>query len=275
MVSNLFREYEFELVYHLGAYAAEGFSHFIRRFNYSNNLVGSVNLINEAVRHEVDCFVFTSSNAVYGDATVPMTEETMPDPEDPYGIAKYAVEMDLRAAEDMFGLNHVIFRPHNVYGEYQNIGDRYRNVVGIFMNQILRGEPMTIFGDGQQKRAFSYIGDIIGPIAEAPWVPEPQNRVFNIGADEPYAVNQLAEEVAMAMGVPDHSVNHLPSRNEVEVAYCDHDRARDVFGESRGTSLTEGLKMMADWVQEVGARKSQEFGDIEVRKNLPPSWREA
>lgn len=273
LVTELFATYEFDLVYHLGAYAAEGLSHFIRRFNYRNNLIGSVNLVNEAVRHGTDCFVFTSSIAVYGQAEVPMHEDTTPRPEDPYGIAKYAVELDLRAAHDIFGLDFVVFRPHNVYGEYQNIGDRYRNVVGIFMNQILRGEPITVFGDGEQKRAFTYIGDIVGPMARAPWVQESRNRVFNIGADEPCTVNKLAKLVARVMGQPDHPVDHLPPRKEVEVAYCDHSRVRDVFGELTHTPLPRGLERMAEWVQREGARTSREFDDIEVRKNLPPSWR--
>lgn len=272
LVGRLFDEYKFDLVYHLGAYAAEGLSHFIRRFNYHNNLIGSVNLINEAVRHRIECFVFTSSIAVYGDAEVPMTEEITPDPEDPYGIAKYAVEMDLEAARDMFGLDYVIFRPHNVYGEYQNIGDKYRNVVGIFMNQILRGEPMTVFGDGEQKRAFSYVGDIIDSIAEAPWVKEARNRIFNIGADEPHTVNELAEEVARAMGQPDHPIRHLRPRNEVDIAYCDHSRARAVFGETSHTPLEEGVRRMASWVKGVGARQSQQFQNIEIRRSLPPAW---
>lgn len=272
LMSELFERHRFDLVYHLGAYAAEGLSHFIRRFNYTNNLIGSVNLINEGVKHGTDCMVFTSSIAVYGDAPVPMTEEMKPDPEDPYGIAKYAVEMDLRAAHEMFGLDYVIFRPHNVYGEYQNIGDRYRNVVGIFMNQILRDEPMTIFGDGEQQRAFSYVGDLVGPMAEAPWIDRARNRVFNIGADEPYSVNRLAEEVARAMDAPGHPVTHLPPRNEVKVAYSDHSAVRDVFGERSRTGLREGLARMADWVREVGSRTSQEFDEIEVRKHLPPSW---
>ena len=272
LLSDLFDEHGFDYVYHLGAYAAEGLSHFIRRFNYTNNLIGSVNLINQAVKHETECFVFTSSIAVYGEAPVPMTEEMRPDPEDPYGIAKYAVEMDLGAATDMFGLDHVIFRPHNVYGEHQNIGDKYRNVVGIFMNQILRGEPMTIFGDGQQERAFSYVGDIIGPIAKAPWVEEARNTVFNIGADEPHTVNELAEEVAKAMGAPGHPVKHLPARNEVEVAYCDHTRVQEVFSPPDPTTLSEGLRRMSRWVEDVGARQSEDFEDIEIRKNMPPSW---
>src|SRR5262249_46273576 len=159
-----------------------GLSHFIRRFNYTNNILGSINLINESVRHEVECFVFTSSIAVYGAITPPMREDQAPRPEDPYGIAKLAVEYDLAAARHMFGLPYVVFRPHNVYGEYQNLGDPYRNVIGIFMNRVMSGEPMTIFGDGTQRRAFSYVGDIAPIIAGSPWVPAARNEVFNIGA---------------------------------------------------------------------------------------------
>ncbi len=272
LVSDIFDEYSFHYVYHLAAYAAEGLSHFIRRFNYTNNLIGSVNLINEAVRHDTQCFVFTSSIAVYGEGQVPMCEDMTPEPEDPYGIAKYAVEMDLESAHDMFGLDHVVFRPHNVYGEYQNIGDRYRNVVGIFMNQVLRGEPLTVFGDGEQKRAFSYVRDITGPIARAPFVDDAYNRVFNIGADKPYTVNALVDAVRSAMGTPDHPVKHLPARNEVKVAYSDHTAAQEVFGHRKYTSLSDGLRRMAQWVNEVGARKSSVFENIEVPKNLPSIW---
>ena len=137
MLENLFSKGRFDYVYHLAAYAAEGLSHFIRRFNYENNLIGSVNLINQSVLHGVKCFVFTSSIAVYGKNQLPMTEDLVPVPEDPYGIAKHAIELDIKAAHEIFGLNYTIFRPHNVYGENQNISDRYRNVIGIFMNQIM------------------------------------------------------------------------------------------------------------------------------------------
>ena len=154
-LDELFDRYQFDRVYHLAAYAAEGLSHFIKRFNYTNNVIGSVNLINAAVNHDVDCFVFTSSIAVYGAGQLSMTEQMRPEPKDSYGIAKFAVEQELRASHEMFGLDYVIFRPHNVYGELQNIGDRYRNVLGIFINQIMQGEPLSIFGDGTQTRAFS------------------------------------------------------------------------------------------------------------------------
>src|ERR1043165_793703 len=120
LVTGIFREQRFSAVYHLAAYAAEGLSHFIRRFNYTNNVVGSMNIINECVKHEVPRIVFTSSIAVYGANQLPMREDLVPEPEDPYGIAKYAVELDLRESHEMFGLDHIIFRPHNVYGERQN-----------------------------------------------------------------------------------------------------------------------------------------------------------
>src|SRR5580700_7399155 len=181
LVNRLFAEHQFEHVFHLAAYAAEGLSHFIKHFNYTNNLLGSVNLINASVNTGVKCFVCTSSIAVYGRNQLPMTEEAVPQPEDPYGIAKYAVELDLREAHEMFGLNYVVFRPHNVYGELQNIGDRYRNVIGIFMNQIMQGQPMTIFGDGKQTRAFSYIDDVAPVIAVSVARPESYNQIFNVG----------------------------------------------------------------------------------------------
>jgi len=273
LVKRLFAETRFDHVFHLAAYAAEGLSHFIRRFNYENNLVGSVNLINASVNHNVKCFVFTSSIAVYGKNQLPMTEELVPRPEDPYGISKYAVELDLRAAHDLFGLNHVVFRPHNVYGERQNIGDRYRNVVGIFMNNILQGKPLPIFGDGKQTRAFSYIGDVAPIIAECVEQPAAYNEVFNVGADQPYSVNELAQVVCKAMGA-EFKPQYLPARNEVVHAYSSHDKVARVFGYKPRFSLQEGIERMAAWVRKVGARQSKPFGELDITKNLPPSWRD-
>src|SRR5690606_14307341 len=120
-----------------------------------------------------------SSIAVYGSAPPPMTEDMTPQPEDPYGIAKYAVEQDLRQAWQMFGLPYTIFRPHNVYGERQNVADRYRNVIGIFMNQIMTGKALTVFGDGEQSRGFTYVKDISPILAQAPLNPDAKNEIFN------------------------------------------------------------------------------------------------
>jgi UDP-glucose 4-epimerase len=200
-----------------------------------------------------------------------MTEDTRPCPEDSYGIAKLAVEQELKVCKEMFELDHVIFRPHNVYGENQNIGDKYRNVVGIFMNQILQNKPMTVFGDGTQTRAFSYIGDIVPIMADAIEVRGAYNQIFNIGADQPYSVNELASATARAMGV-EPNVVHLPARNEVLNAYSSHEKVRRVFGQRKLHHLDEGLCRMAEWVRQHGARSSQKFKDVEVTKNFPQAW---
>jgi UDP-glucose 4-epimerase len=261
----------FDYVYHLGAYAAEGLSHFIRAYNYSTNLVASMHLLNEAVKSKARCFVFTSSIAVYGKNQLPMTEDLVPQPEDPYGISKYAVELDLRAAHEMFGLNHVIFRPHNVYGERQNIADRYRNVIGIFMNQLLQDQPLTVFGDGRQTRAFSHVDDVAPVIARAPLVPAAAGGVFNIGADTPYTILELAEEIAAAFDRPCR-LKHLPPRNEVVHAFSDHSKLHRVFNPPPAVDLKTGIRRMAEWVKARGPATPVKFSDIEIRDKLPASW---
>jgi UDP-glucose 4-epimerase len=271
LINSLFEQHSFDYVYHLAAYAAEGLSHFIKRFNYNNNLIGSVNLINAAINHNVKCFVFTSSIAVYGAGQTPMSEEMTPVPEDSYGISKLAVEQELRVSHEMFGLNYVIFRPHNVYGERQNIGDRYRNVVGIFMNQLLQGEPMTVFGDGLQQRAFTHIRDVAPIVAESVDFPAARNTVFNVGADVAYTVNELAEVVSHAMEKP-CNINYLDARNEVKIAFSDHSKAERVFGTHEKIALPLGVSAMAEWVRLHGARESSVFEEIEVPRNLPASW---
>lgn len=271
LVNRLFDVHRFDIVYHLAAYAAEGLSHFIKRFNYTNNLIGSVNLINACVNHGVGTIVFTSSIAVYGSNQVPMREDLLPTPEDSYGIAKYAVEMELKASHEIFGLDAVIFRPHNVYGERQNLGDKYRNVIGIFMNRLMQGEPMPIFGDGEQRRAFTYIGDIAPAIARSPLEPAAKNQVFNIGSDQHYSVNELALEVTKAMQLPGR-IEHKPARNEVKVAFSDHTRFQQVFPRATSTPLDEGLRRMAQWAKKAGIRQSRDFDGIEIPKNMPPSW---
>jgi UDP-glucose 4-epimerase len=243
LIKNIFKENKIEYVFHIAAYAAEGLSHFIKRFNYNNNLIGSVNLINQSIIHKVKCFVFTSSIAVYGKNQLPMTEDTIPMPEDSYGIAKYAVEQELEVSHKMFGLNYIIFRPHNVYGERQNIGDKYRNVIGIFMNQILQNKPLTVFGDGEQSRAFSYIGDVAPVIAKSIYIPEAYNYVFNVGADVPYTINQLIQNVREVMG-NDPKIRYLEPRNEVVHAYSSHKKAESVFKISNKIDLNTGLRRM-------------------------------
>jgi UDP-glucose 4-epimerase len=273
LINNLFEENKFSYVFHLAAYAAEGLSHFIRRFNYNNNLIGSINLINAAINTgTVKCFVFTSSIAVYGKNQLPMKEEMMPQPEDPYGISKLAVEQDLKSAHEMFGMDFIIFRPHNVYGERQNIGDPYRNVVGIFMNQIMQGKKLTVFGDGMQTRAFSHIDDVAPIIAKSVEMPEAYNETFNIGADTPYTVKELTALVCDAFSVSEQ-IEFLEARNEVVHAYSNHDKVHKYFGHMiQNISLKDGIERMVADAKAKGPRQGDKFKNIEIEKNMPPAW---
>ncbi|RZK56552.1 MAG: NAD-dependent epimerase/dehydratase family protein [Pedobacter sp.] len=272
-INQLFEDYPIEYIYHLAAYAAEGLSHFIRRYNYNNNLIGSMNLINAAIKHQVKCFVFTSSIAVYGKGQLPFTEVTVPEPEDPYGIAKYAVELDLKAAYEQFGLSYIIFRPHNVYGERQNIGDKYRNVVGIFMNNILKGEALPIFGDGLQTRLFTYIKDVVPIIAQSALMPQTYNQVYNIGSDQVCSVKELAAIVSRNFNASTQ-LEFNEARNEVVHAQAAHDKAKQTFGHLiENTPLEIGIANMADWVKLHGTKPTNKFNAIEIERNLPESWK--
>jgi UDP-glucose 4-epimerase len=270
-IDLLFKQHRFEVVFHLAAYAAEGLSHFIRRFNYNTNLLGSINLLNSAVKYDTRCFVFTSSIAVYGAGQLPMTEDMEPRPEDPYGISKYAFELDLKAAHEMFGIDYIIFRPHNVYGERQNIADRYRNVIGIFINQAMQGKALTVFGDGNQIRAFSHISDVAPIIARSPDVASARNEIFNVGADKPYSVNFVARAVSDALAVP-LRVDYLPARKEVENAYSSHEKTQRHFHYSPQVELDQGILRMVAWARQHGACEPGTFSQIELDKNMPDSW---
>ncbi len=273
LLAQLFEKHKFDVVYHLACFATEGLSHYIRSYNYTNNLLGSINLINEAIKHQVSCFVFTSSMAVYGENQVPFHEALQPAPEDPYGIAKAAVERDLLVAHRMFGLPYIIFRPHSVIGPHQNLNDPYRNVAGIFMSQCMRGLPMSIFGDGEQVRAFSYVGDMVPLIAESFTNPAAYQQIFNIGGETPITINRLSELVAAALGVP-HSVVHTQPRYEVKVAYSGHDRLWEVFGRRPLTPLEDGIQRMADWAKRRGLGLRKKFANIEIERGLPSFWKE-
>lgn len=274
-VSDLMQHEQFDVVYHLAAYAAEGLSHFIRNYNYQNNLVATANLITQSVRTgSVKKFIFTSSIATYGSGRTPMTENMQPLPEDPYGVSKLACEYDLQAAHKMFGMPFVIFRPHNVYGPGQNMYDKYRNVVGIFLNQLQAGKKLTIFGDGSQTRKFSYISDVSFPIAVSGVLEHVNNQVFNVGGDIATTVKELASITAELWGNPNAKVQYLDSRNEVLNAESDHTKLNCFFpGLPHPVGLREGMQKMVAWAKSTGKYfKPVAFHAVEVKKKMPRSW---
>ncbi len=271
LVNTIFEENKIEYVFHLGAYAAENLSHFIRKYNYLNNLIGSIYLINAAIRHNIKCFVFTSSIAAYGNIPSPMKEEDHPKPCDPYGIAKLAVELDLEAARKVFGLNYMIFKPHNVYGPRQNMEDKYRNVVTIFINQMFQNKQVTIFGDGEQTRSFSYVVDVARTIATSINKTEAYNKSFNIGGDESCSVNKLAGIIASKIGITPNII-HLRERKEVKHAHADHTKIKKILNYKTTVTLDDGIAKTIVWASKAGKREVKEFTNIEIKKNLPEGW---
>jgi len=270
-VAELFKNYKFDYVFHFAAYAAEGLSHFIKRYNYTNNLIGSVNLINESIKAKVKCFVYASSIAVYGDLEPPLSEEMSPAPTDSYGLAKLTVEKELEISRQMFDLNYITFRMHNVYGERQNVSDPYRNVAGIFIRQLLEGKPMTIFGDGHQTRAFTYIGDIISTITRAPFEHKAYNEAFNLGNDHYTSVLDLSKLLAEVMNKP-WEIIQLPQRSEVVHAYANHSKISNYFNIGKPTPLAVGIQKMVKWVLQVGLRPQKRYKDIEITEKIPKIW---
>lgn len=271
-VNGVFSREKPDYVFHFAAYAAEGLSPFIRTYNYTNNVISSSNVINACVNHNVKKIIFTSSMAVYGIGEPPFTETQRPHPEDPYGIAKYAVEMDLPLAEMMFGLKYSIVRPHNVIGIYQNIWDRYRNVIGIWIRKAIAGEPLSIFGDGTQRRAFSDISFYMEPFEKLMF--DHDGETFNIGADKDFSINEAADvviKVAKDFGY-DASKVHLEKRNEVHTAFCDHAKAHRLLGFHDGTDLEKTVREMFGWAVEQDVKPLRDM-DYEIEKNMYSFWK--
>lgn len=271
-VESIFSVEKPDFVYHFAAYAAEGLSPFIRNYNYTNNVLCSANIINACINNDVKKLIFTSSMAVYGVGEPPFTESQLPHPEDPYGIAKYAVEMDLKLAYEQFGLEYNIIRPHNVVGIYQNIWDRYRNVIGIWIRKSLNGEPLTIFGDGTQVRAFSDIKFYMEPFEKL--MSSHHGETFNIGADKDWTINDAARVVQKVAGEFGNYVDleYLEKRNEVHTAYCDHTKAKELLGFEDDTDLEDTVREMYRWAMEQPNRNVEYF-DYEVEKNLYSFWK--
>ena len=268
---ELFEEHKPDVLFHFAAYAAEGLSPFIRNFNYRNNLICSANLINECINHNTK-FIFTSSMAVYGEQEPPFTEDKRPQPVDPYGIAKYAVECDLKLAHEQFGLRYNIVRPHNVLGIYQNIWDRYRNVIGIFIRKTLNRQPILVYGDGEQTRAFSDIKYYMEPFDRL--LTDCDNETFNIGADKYFTLNEVAktvQEIGKKYGyeVP---IEYGEPRHEVKHAYCNHDKAKNLLKFEDDTKLEELIESIFVWAMKQPNRKVKTM-EYEVTKDIYDYWR--
>lgn len=268
---RLFEDYKFDYVFHFAAYAAEGLSPFIRSFNYTNNLVATAKVVNECIKHDVKRIVFTSSLAVYGEGTPPFSETDPLLPIDPYGVAKMACERDIQIAGEQHGLDWCIIRPHNVYGIKQNIWDKYRNVLGIWMWQHLNGMPMTIFGDGAQKRAFSYIDDCLDGLWKAAVQENCSRQIINLGGTKEYSIKEANDILKEVIG--GGTTIHLEPRHEVKYSHPTYQKSVDLLGYEDKTSLREGLTCMWEWAKIQPMRERFMWDQYEIEKGIYSFWK--
>ena len=272
-INDVFNAHKIDYVYHFAAYAAEGLSPFIRAYNYDNNLKSTARIVNECIKHDVKRLIFTSTLAVYGHGLGGIFDETQQQsPIDPYGVAKYACEMDIQIAGEQHGLDWCIIRPHNVYGVKQNFYDKYRNVLGIWMYQHLNNEPMTIFGDGEQTRAFSFIDDSIEPLFNAAVRPEASNEIINLGGIEEISIKDANKMLCKVIG-EDIEVQHLEGRHEVKHAIPTYQKSVDILGFKYKTSMYNGLTQMWEWAKKQPMRDRFVWSEYELDKGMYSFWK--
>jgi len=271
-IENIFEFHKIDYVFHFAAYAAEGLSPFIRGYNYDNNLKATAKIVNQCINHNIKRLVFTSSLAVYGHGDGGIFDESQQQaPIDPYGVAKYGCEMDIQIAGEQHGLDWCIIRPHNVYGVKQNIWDKYRNVLGIWMFQHLNGEDMTIFGDGEQTRAFSYIDDTLEPLWNSAIRPEASQEIINLGGIKEISINEASSVLLQVIGKGTRT--YLEPRHEVRHAIPSFEKSIHLLGFEHKTNLSEGLYKMWEWAKTQPNRKQFIWPEYELEKGIYSFWK--
>ena len=264
-IQGIFEYYKPDYVFHFAAYAAEGLSPFIRTYNYDNNLKATAIIVNECIKHDVKRLVFTSTLAVYGHGYGGIFEENqIPKPIDPYGVAKYACEMDIQIAGEQHDLDWCIIRPHNIW-------DTYRNVLGIWMFQHMNGEPMTIFGDGNQTRAFSYIDDSLEPLWKSAILPEASKQIINLGGIEEYSINHANKILKEVIGAGE--VIYKEARHEVKHSIPTYQKSVNILGFEHKTNLKEGLTNMWEWAKQQPQRERFVWPQYELDKGIYSFWK--
>ena len=272
-IDEVFNEFSFDYVFHFAAYAAEGLSPFIRGFNYDNNLKSTARIVNQCIMHNIKRLVFTSTLAVYGHGKGGLfDEDQLPNPIDPYGVAKYACEMDIKIAGEQHNMDWTIIRPHNVYGIKQNIWDKYRNVLGIWMFQYLNGLPISIFGDGTQTRAFSFIDDSLEPLWNAAVRKSASKQIINLGGIEEISINEAADTLQKVIGEK-LNIEFFEARHEVKHSIPTYKKSIDILDFKNNTSLEQGLKIMWDWAKKQPHRERFIWPSYELDKGIYTYWK--
>ncbi len=268
-----------ELMYYLAADATEGRSQFTPLNCTQRNLVAYLNTLVPAIREGLKKVVMVSSMSVYGAQHPPFSEDLSRKPVDVYGVSKASMEHITEILSEVHNFKFTIIRPHNVYGIRQNIADPYRNVVGIFINLLLQKKPYYIYGDGEQKRAFTYIDDFTPYITRAGFDDNVNGEIINVGPREEVSINELSDTLLKIFypdGVPAGlEPIHLPDRpKEVKEAFCTTEKAERLLGYKTSISFEEGLRKMVAWAKELGPQEPHYLVDgLElVTDQVPVIW---
>lgn len=271
-----------ELLFHLAADATEGRSQFTPMSAVERNLLAYMYTLVPCIKNGLKKVVLTSSMSVYGSQKPPFSEDMLRKPDDVYGITKASMEEATEVLSKVHKFAHVIIRPHNVYGPKQNLADPYRNVIGIFINCILNNKNFYIYGDGQQKRAFTYIDDFTPYIFKSGFSDDLNSQIVNIGPREEYTINQLAD-VVLKNFFPDGNVpenlkpKYLSDRpQEVKEAFCTTEKAEKLLGYKTTVHLEEGVKKMIEWAKELGPQKFNYLQNgLELEnEDVPATWKD-
>ena len=271
MVKNL---KGYDIIYHCAATAHEGLSVFSPNFITKNIFQASVSVITASIANNVKKFVFCSSMARYGEQKTPFTESMNPLPVDPYAISKVASENVLINLCELNKIEWVIAVPHNIIGPRQKYDDPFRNVVSIMLNRMLQGKAPIIYGDGEQKRCFSYIDDCLSCLLPMLDQPNLNKQIINIGPDEEFtSINKIAE-ICSNITRTNLSPIYKPDRpREVKHATCSAEKARKLLNYKTTTNLEEGIKKTYEYIKNRGSRPFDYHIDIEIKNSLTPkTW---
>jgi UDP-glucose 4-epimerase len=266
---------DIDLVVHTACTAYEGLSVFSPALITKNTSHITTVALSASVKHGVKKFVHMSSMARYGEQDIlPFTEDMVPKPQDPYGIAKYASELLIKNICETHGMKYVILIPHNIIGPRQKYNDPFRNVASIMINRMLSGKQPIIYGDGSQKRCFSFMQDVIDPLMVACETDVADGMSINIGPDEEFiSINELAKKIADILNFELNPIYMLGRPQEVLNANCSADLARQVLGYKTKKSLDSGLEDLCFWIKSQGAKSFDYHLPLEfVTNKTPRTW---
>tara|TARA_Y100001970_G_scaffold293472_1_gene440471 strand:- start:2418 stop:3431 length:1014 start_codon:yes stop_codon:yes gene_type:complete len=264
-----------DVVYHCAATAHEGLSVFSPYEITKNNYLASISIFSAAVNEKVKRIIFCSSMARYGDQNTPFTENMKPKPVDPYAISKVAAEEVLANLCELNGIEWVIAVPHNIIGPRQKYDDPFRNVISIMLNRMLQGKAPIIYGDGEQKRCFSYIDDCLTCMIPMLDQKNLNKQIINIGPDEEFVtINKVAEICTNTTGINLKPIYKKDRPREVKHALCSSDKARKFLDYKTKTNLDVGIKKTYEYIKKRGVRPFDYNIELEITNELTPeTWK--